>query len=67
MHDYGFTLEDIASVVLQDRRNADGNPKAFFYQKGVPTMEEVVHAPVSGLTADQVDDVPFRGTERRRR
>jgi len=33
MHDYGFTLEDIASVVLQDRRNADEIPRLSFTRK----------------------------------
>ncbi|NIB37967.1 thiolase family protein [Pseudomaricurvus alkylphenolicus] len=45
MEDYDAVPEDFARVAVMERRNANKNPKAFFYQKGEPTVEEILASP----------------------
>ncbi len=48
MHDTGTTPEEMASVVVADRKWATLDPNSMFYQKRVPTIEDVLS---SGMVA----------------
>lgn len=42
MHDTGTTAEEMASVVVADRKWATLDPNSMFYKKRVPTIEDVL-------------------------
>jgi acetyl-CoA acetyltransferase len=44
MHDYGATEEDLARVVVMERKNANLNPYARWYQSGNVTIEDVLNS-----------------------
>ena len=44
MHDYGATEEDLARVVVMERKNANMNPYARWYQSGEVTIEDVLNS-----------------------
>jgi acetyl-CoA acetyltransferase len=44
MHDYGATEEDLARVVVLERKNANLNPYARWYQSGNVTIEDVLNS-----------------------
>ena len=44
MHDYGATEEDLARVVVMERKNANLNPYARWYQSGNVTVEDVLNS-----------------------
>ncbi|MEW6187072.1 MAG: thiolase family protein [Thermodesulfobacteriota bacterium] len=46
METYGATEEDLARVVVLERKNADHNPYARWYQSGEVTVEEVIQSRV---------------------
>ena len=44
MKDFGATEEDLARVTVLERKHANINPNAFFYQKGEVTVEDVLNS-----------------------
>lgn len=61
IEDYGATDEDFARVTVMERKHANINPNAFFYQRGEPTIEEVLNSrmiasPITLLMAAPMPD-----------
>lgn len=44
VEDYGATVDDFAQLSVMERRNANLNPNALFYQTPEITVEEVLHS-----------------------